>query len=123
MDKFSEACDNFGLAISIKKTEVMYQPAPRKPYHEPTIIVKGQKHQAVDHFTSLGSTLSRAVKIDAEVNNRLTKASSAFGRFCTYVWERRGISITTKLKVYSAVVITTLLFACESWTVYQRHAK
>ncbi len=27
----------------------------------------------------------------------------------------------TKLKVYSAVVLTTLLFACEAWTVYQRH--
>ncbi len=45
MDKFSEACDNFGLTISIKKTEVMYQPVPRKPYHKPAITVKGQKLQ------------------------------------------------------------------------------
>ena len=28
MDLFSSACDNFGLTISTKKTEVMYQPAP-----------------------------------------------------------------------------------------------
>ena len=99
MDKFSEACDNFGLAISIKKTEIMYQPAPCTPYHEPTITVKGQKLQAVKQFTYLGSTLSRAVNIDDEVNNRLAKASSAFGRLRTNVWELRGISITTKLKV------------------------
>ena len=101
----------------------MYQPAPRTPYHESTITVKGQKLQAVEQFTYLGSTLSRAVNIDAEVNNRLAKASSAFGRLRTNVWERRGISITTKLKVFSAVVITTLLFASESWTIYQRHAR
>ena len=29
----------------------------------------------------------------------------------------------TKLKVYKAVVVPTLLYACETWTVYQRHAK
>ncbi len=30
VDKFSSACNNFGLTISIKKTEVLYQPAPGK---------------------------------------------------------------------------------------------
>ena len=29
----------------------------------------------------------------------------------------------TKLKVYILVVLPTLLYACETWTVYQRHAK
>ena len=57
MDCFSRACDNFGLTISTKKTEVMYQPAPGKPYQEPHIMVKGQNLQAVDNFTYLGSTL------------------------------------------------------------------
>ena len=32
MDRFSQACDNFGLTISTKKTEVIYKPAPGKPY-------------------------------------------------------------------------------------------
>ena len=32
LDSFSTACDNFGLTISTKKTEVMFQPAPGKPY-------------------------------------------------------------------------------------------
>ena len=31
--------------------------------------------------------------------------------------------IDTKLKVYRSVVLPTLLYACETWTVYQRHAK
>ena len=29
----------------------------------------------------------------------------------------------TKLNVYRSVVLPTLLYACETWTVYQRHAK
>ena len=31
--------------------------------------------------------------------------------------------LDTKIKVYKAVVLPTLLYACETWTVYQRHAK
>ena len=123
MDKFSNACDNFGLTISITKTEVMHQPAPGLPYIEPSITVKGNKLKVVSKFTYLGSTLSTAVNIDDEVNSRIAKASSAFGRLKNNVWERRGISLSTKLKVYRAVIITTLLYGSESWTVYSRHAR
>ena len=101
----------------------MLQPAPGKLYVEPNITIKGQRLNAVDKFTYLGSTLSRNVVIDDEVNTRLAKASAAFGRLHTNVWDRRGIQTMTKIKVYKAVVLTTLLYGCESWTVYQRHAK
>ena len=61
--------------------------------------------------------------IDDEVTARTAKASVAFGKIRTNVWERNGIRLDTKLKVYKAVVLPTLLHACESWTVYERHAK
>ena len=70
----------------MKKTEVVYHPAPGKPYSEPTITVNGQRLQAVDKFISLGSTLSRAVHIDGEVTARIAKASVAFGRPRGNVW-------------------------------------
>lgn len=123
MNLFATACNNFGLTINTKKTEVMYQPAPQKSYQKPTVSVNGQNLAAVDNFTYLGSTLSRCVHIDNEVDSRIAKASSAFGRLRSTVWERRGISLSTKLSVYRAIVLTTLLYSCETWTVYQRHAK
>ena len=123
MDQVSQSCDNYDLTISTKKTEVVHQPAPGKPYNEPTITVNGQKLKVVDKFTYLGSTLSRAVHIDDEITARIAKASVAFGRLRANVWERNGIKLDTKLKVYKAVVLPTLLYACETWTVYQRHAK
>ncbi|XP_078374398.1 uncharacterized protein LOC144657934 [Oculina patagonica] len=81
----------------------MYQPASDKQYHEPQVTVNGQALQAVESFTYLGSTLSRNVNIDAEINNRISKACSSFGRLREKVWERKGISLNTKLKVYRAV--------------------
>ena len=38
------------LTISAKETEFVHQPAPGKPYDEPTITVSGQKLK-VDKFT------------------------------------------------------------------------
>ena len=122
-DIFSEACTNFGLTISTKKTEVMHQPANGKPYIEPDITINGQRLNVVEKFTYLGSTLSRCVAIDDEINSRLAKASAAFGRLNKNVWDRRGITTQTKIKVYKAVVLTTLLYGCEAWTVYKRHSK
>lgn len=123
VDKFSDAYDNFGLNISTKKTEVMHQPAPGKPYVEPNITINNQQLNVVDKFTYLGSTLSRNVVIDDEVNARLAKASVAFGRLYKNVWDRRVIKTETKIRVYRAVVLTTLLYGCEEWTVYQWHAR
>ena len=95
MDHFSEACNNFGLTISTAKTEVMYQPAPQKAYSEPTITVGNETLKVTDRFCYLGSTLSSSANIDAEVENRIAKASSTFGRLRKTVWEIRGIKTST----------------------------
>ena len=101
----------------------MHQPAPVKAHAEPTITVNTQKLSAVDRFTYLGSILSRAVHTDDEVDTRIARASAAFGIFPSNVWERKGISLETKLKVYKAVILSSLLYARDTWTVHSRHAK
>ena len=85
-------------------------------------IISSSTRQAVDKFTYLGSTFSRNAISDDDVNARLAKASAAFGRRKN-VWNRRGIATETKIKVYRAVVLTTLLYGYETWAVHQGHAK
>ena len=68
----SQACDNYDITISTKKTDFVHRPAPRKPYNEPTITVKKKrkkksKLQFVGKITYLGSTLSRSLHIDDKV--------------------------------------------------------
>ena len=88
VDQISDTCDSYDLTISIKKTEVVYQTAPGKPYKKPTITVKGQRLQRVDKFTYLGSILAKFVHIDDEVNARITKASAACGQLRGSIWNR-----------------------------------
>ena len=123
MDLFTKACDDFSPTISTKKTEVLHQPVPAAPYTEPHITVNGQRLAVVDKFVYIGGTLSRSANIDEEVAYRIARTSTAFGRLKDNVWEHRGLNLDTKLKVYKAVVLPSLLYACETWTVYSQHAK
>ena len=67
MNNFSSACDSFGLAISTKKTVVMFQPVLRSAYTEPSITVKGETLKVVDSFPYLSTVLSRSVHNDNEI--------------------------------------------------------
>ena len=59
MDRLSEACRAFGLAISLGRTVVMFQPASGTVYVEPSIYTNGKKLKVVDKCTYLGSTINR----------------------------------------------------------------
>ena len=114
MDLFAIACNNFGLTASTKKTEVMYQPAPGTPYTDPVITANGQKLASAEKFVYLGSTLSKSALLDEEIALRIARASTVFGRLQDSVWKREGRSSKTKLKVYRAVVLPSLLYAAET---------
>lgn len=85
MNSFSSACDNFGLTISAKKTEVLYLSASMKLYSEPSITMHGVTLKNTEKFVYLGSTINRSVNIDDEIDLRLSKASAAFGHLCAPV--------------------------------------
>ena len=53
--KLSGACDNFGLTVRTKNTEVMYQPCPGKSHTKLNISVNGEvlNVTVVDKFTYL----------------------------------------------------------------------
>ena len=122
-DALSTATKAFGLTISIKKTEVLCQPAPTTSVSEPTITIDGTKLNVVEEFCYLGSCLSSDGSLDKEIARRISKASSSFGRLWTRVWGVRGIKQSTKIAVYRAIVLPSLLYGCETWTCYRRHLK
>ena len=122
IDAFSKASKKFGLKINIKKTEVLYQP-DRAKSNEVDIKVDGVKLNSVPEFTYLGSTVSNDGRIDVEIQRRMAKASAAFGRLRQRLWNNHHVSTRVKGNIYRAVVISTLLYGAESWTVYRQQVK
>ena len=116
-DCFSKASQRFGLTISIKKTEVLYQPARGSDYVPPAIFIEGQQLKAVELFKYLGSVVSNDALLDADIIARIAKATAAFGRLTKRLFSNRDIRLETKVAVYKAAVVSTLLFGCEAWAL------
>ena len=74
-------------------------------------------------FKYLGSVISSDGSLDKEIGARICKASQALGRLKSRVLNQRNIRQSTKLKVYRTVVLTSLLYGCETSTLYRRHLK
>lgn len=92
----------------MKKTEVLHQPPPQEEYH-PRISIHETELKTVQQFTYLGCTISSDAKLDKEIDSRLAKANSAFGRLYKRVWSSKHLKTSTKISVYQAAVLTTLL--------------
>ena len=93
-------------------------------YHRPNqTFVNDTALNVVDKFCYLGSVLAQNAEINDDITRRIGAASAAFGRLETRLWKERGVRLSTKVAVYKAVVITTLLYGCESWITYRRHIR
>ena len=107
--------------MNINKTEILTQ---RKNQGPPiTFTVDNEELKHVNTFKYLGSTITENHNIDEEICCRINKASSAYGRLRTRVFQNENLRLNTKVSVYTAVCISTLLYGAETWTVYRRHVK
>jgi hypothetical protein len=122
-NRFAEASNRFGLQINTEKTVVMYQPPPGASYETPVVNVGDVVLEDVSTFVYLGSSISNSNSPDAEVLRRIQAASVAFGRLKHKVWNRHSLRIDTKLALYRAVVLPSLMYALEACTLYKRHIR
>jgi len=119
IDRFSQACNDFGLTISLKKTNVLGQDIAEAPI----ITIDDYELDVVRQFTYLGSTITDNLSVDAEIDKRIGKAATTLARLTTRVWTNRRLTARTKMAVYSACVISTLLYGRETWTTYARQER
>ena len=122
-DHFAEASRLFGLIINLGKTEVLAQAVPNTTRPQANITIEGIQLKCVESFKYLRSTISADGSPESKISYRIHKASQALGRLKVKVLQQKGIRLSTKLKVYRAVAVSTLLFGCETWTAYRQHIK
>ena len=101
----------------------MYDPAPGSPYIEPIIFVEGYKLDVVHSFVYLGSTLSEGCSLDREISFPIERLSRSFSALNKRVWSQHGIKLQTKIIVYKVCILTALLCASETWTLYKHQLK
>ncbi|KAL8565905.1 hypothetical protein ACOMHN_000482 [Nucella lapillus] len=114
ISRLAHACTEFGLTISIKKTNVLGQDASPAPH----ISIGDCTPDAVEDPTYLGSTISSSLSLDIELNSRIGKAPAAMAHLSKRVWENSKLTIKMKTQVHQACALSTPPHGSESWTLY-----
>ena len=69
----------------------------------------------------LGVMFNEEGSCDHEIENRIGAAARMVGALRSEVIERKELSKATKLRVINAMVVPTLLYGSETWTLQRRH--
>eukprot|EP00923_Selenidium_pygospionis_P040756 GHVN01070515.1.p1 GENE.GHVN01070515.1~~GHVN01070515.1.p1 ORF type:complete len:1235 (-),score=133.71 GHVN01070515.1:257-3961(-) len=76
--------------------------------------------KSTEQFNYLGSVLHKSGKMEAEISNRIGKASRAFGALKrSRFWDHHDIQLKTKKTIYQAIVLPSLLYGAETWTLLE----
>ena len=109
-----EVASEWGLTLSLPKTKLLVAGVWSDNDLQP-ISIRGDTIETVPEFRYLGSIVEAHGEILKEVENRIARASRAFGALCRPVFQDNKLSLETKRMVYRAVVMGVLLYGAEAW--------
>ena len=58
---------------------------------------------------------------EPEIKKRINRAAFTFRSLATRCFDRKGLSSNTKIAVYKAIILPTLLYGSETWPTLQHH--
>ena len=102
---------NAGLRINVQKSKIV-----RVGYARTTapMSINGQRVEEVSEFTYLGSVIAADGDATRDVTCRIGKATATFQRLRP-VWNSTALSTPVQLRILSAIVIPTAIYASEAW--------
>ena len=83
-------------------------------------VIRGSTIQEVQDFDYFRSIISRNCTLGREINIRIGKASAVFCQLKDWVYLNRNFEMSTKMKVYNALVISVILYGSDMWTTYSK---
>ena len=79
------------------------------------IKIKGQRLEEVENFKYLGAIISNEGS-KPEILSRIAQTTAALSRL-KIIWRDMNISLASKVKLMRTLILSTFLYACESWTL------
>ena len=115
--EFVRTAADWGLTVSLEKTKLFAMGKWLKSEDNLPVQLDGGEIATVEDFTYLGSNIIRDGELHGEVAVRLGKASRAFACLRSSIFCSKQLSVAIKREVYRAVVLSTLMYGAETWTV------
>ena len=112
-------CKEWGLITSKPKTEVMHINCDDPP----PICIDEFELKRANKLAYLGGDIADNGSLVPEIKKRISRAAYTFRSLASRCWDRTGLSINTKLIVYKAIVLPTLLYGSETWPSLARQVR
>ena len=112
-DRLVDRPSAYGMEVSREKSKIMTNSTNNI---SADINMDCQKLEEVTSFTYLGATLCKDGTCSAEVRIRIASAMAAMARL-NRIWRCNTISFASKVKLHKSLVTSTLVYACETWTL------
>ena len=79
------------------------------------IKIKGQRLEEVENFKYLGAIISKEGS-KPEILSRIAQTTAALSTL-KIIWRDKNISLASMVKLMRMLILSTFLYACESWTL------
>ena len=103
---FFVQCSEFVITICLKKINILGQEVSSTP----SMFIGDYTLKAVEDFSYLGSVISSNLSLDTELNKRIGQAAAVLSLLRKKIWDNTMLTISNKMKVYQACVLSTLLY-------------
>ena len=112
VDHLDTTTKRYKIEIGPDKTKVM----TNNPIgFQREIKIKGQRLEKVENFKYLGVIISNEGS-KTEILSRIAQTTAALSRL-KIIWRDKNISLASKVKLMRTLILSTFLYACESWTL------
>ena len=110
VDRLERTTTRYKMEIGPDKTKVM----TNNPHGFQTEIkIKGQRLEEVENFKYFWTIISNE-ESKPEILSRIAQTTSALSRL-KIIWRDKNISLASKVKLMRTLILSTFLYACESW--------
>ena len=112
VERIDQTSRAYGMEINAEKTKLMTNNI--NGIHK-EIKASGQKLQTVTNFKYLGAIISDAGS-KADILSRIAQCPTTMTRLKP-IWNDRNITLGSKVRLMRTLIISILLYACETWTL------
>ena len=112
IDRLDRTTTRYKMEIGPDKTKVMTN---NSNGFQREIKIKGQRLEEVENFKYLGAIISNEGS-KPEILSRIAQTTAALSRL-KIIWRDKNISLASKVKMIRTLILSTFLYACESWTL------
>ena len=112
VDRLDTTTTRYKMEIGPDKTKVMTN---NPNGFQGEIKIKDQRLEEVENFKYLGATISDEGS-KPEILSRIAQSIAALSRL-KIIWRDMNILLAPKVKLMQTFILSTFLYACESWTL------